>query len=199
MPRQHAGRSQCILACVHVGVLSATYAAGGSSLLSFPRCWCRHAMLEDVADVRTLLYTCDDTVFRRPPGTKFTYDSDTFIAYLSYLLDQVAGAAHNSSARQFADEFFARPLGLPDLYAFQNGDPENIGDKPYEKVPVLRRVHAGPPFRTPSRSLHCFAVGHESTIPLTQRQRMPATKVVDTTHFVWHRSFSDFCVVLFLT
>lgn len=152
---------------------------GGSSLLSFPRCWCRHAMLEYVADVRILLYTCDDIVFRRPPGTKFTYDSDTFIAYLSYLLDQVAGAAHNSSARQFADEFFARPLGLPDLYAFQNGDPENIGDKPYEKVPVLRRVHAGPPFRTPSRSLHCCAVGQESTIPLTQRQPMPATKVVD--------------------
>ena len=131
MPRQYVGWSQRILIGVHVGVLRATYAAGYPRtpivVASTP---CRSMLTCAHCCIRV---TSSLFAFRRPPGTKFTYDSDTFIAYLSYLLDQVAGAAHNSSARQFADEFFAGPLGVPDLYAFQDGDPQNIGDKPYEK------------------------------------------------------------------
>lgn len=36
----------------------------------------------------------------------------------------------NMTALEFANAYFTSPLGVPDLYHFQGGDPLNIGDKP---------------------------------------------------------------------
>ncbi len=49
------------------------------------------------------------------PGTCFRYDSDDYIAHLSFLLNQTAG--ENVTALQWATEHFASPLGVPSLYA----------------------------------------------------------------------------------
>ena len=71
------------------------------------------------------------------PGTHFTYDSDRFISHLSYLLnattgrDKAAGhATKNMSALEWATRYFAQPLGIPNLYAYQGADPGREGDTP---------------------------------------------------------------------
>ena len=49
-----------------------------------------------------------------PPGSKFTYDSDDYIQYLSYVL----GASAGEPPVDFATREFAEPMGIPDLFAY---------------------------------------------------------------------------------
>mmetsp|Transcript_1189 Transcript_1189/g.3332 ORF Transcript_1189/g.3332 Transcript_1189/m.3332 type:complete len:472 (-) Transcript_1189:160-1575(-) len=58
-----------------------------------------------------------------PPGTAFTYDSDTFIQYLSYLIDAVVT---DDSPTGWATRAFAEPLGIPELFAY-DGQVYGIG------------------------------------------------------------------------
>lgn len=58
---------------------------------------------------------------RVEPGKYFTYDSDSYIQHLSYLMTKVTP---ESSAFEFANKYFAKPLGIPDLYKYDDIDPE---------------------------------------------------------------------------
>lgn len=58
---------------------------------------------------------------RVAPGEYFTYDSDSYIQHLSYLMTKVTP---ESSAFEFANKYFAKPLGIPDLYKYDDIDPE---------------------------------------------------------------------------
>ena len=51
-------------------------------------------------------------VGQHPPGTAWTYDSETYIMHLSYLLGKVTG----KMPIEWATSEFAAPLGLPTLY-----------------------------------------------------------------------------------
>lgn len=67
-----------------------------------------------------------------PPGTALRYDSSQYIAHLSWLLNKTASMKTNLSARSWATERFASPLGVPTLYANQAADPLHMGDTPDE-------------------------------------------------------------------
>jgi len=62
------------------------------------------------------------------PGSALTYDSDAYIQHLSFLLNTTAPG--NQTAREWATRNFATPLGIPQLYAFEDADPAKIGDTP---------------------------------------------------------------------
>lgn len=49
------------------------------------------------------------------PGTKMTYDSNAYIQHLSYFLSHV-----RFSAQHFATHFFAKPLGVPELFVYDS-------------------------------------------------------------------------------
>ena len=52
-------------------------------------------------------------VGRVPPGTHYTYDSDDYIQHISYLLNATAGV--NTTAKRWATDHFAVPLGTPTI------------------------------------------------------------------------------------
>ena len=65
-----------------------------------------------------------------PPGTALRYDSDEYIAHLSWLLNRTATDKLNMSAKAWATQRFATPLGIPTLYENQRLDPLQRGDTP---------------------------------------------------------------------
>ena len=60
---------------------------------------------------------------RVKPGSYFSYNSDSYIQYLSYLIRNTTGEA----PQKWATENFAVPLGVPDLYKYDGSDPSPIG------------------------------------------------------------------------
>ena len=64
------------------------------------------------------------------PGSHFTYDSDSYIAHLSYLLNHSATKHAGMTERDWATKHFGAPLGLPNLYSSQGPDPGKAGDTP---------------------------------------------------------------------
>merc|ERR1740130_212893 len=55
------------------------------------------------------------------PGTQFSYDSNEYIAHLSYLLNATLGP--NTTEREWATREFAAVLGIPQLFENQRADP----------------------------------------------------------------------------
>jgi hypothetical protein len=91
-----------------------------------------------------------------PPATRFTYDSDRYIEYLSYLLD--ARAPGNQTALQFAQQHFTSPLGLPSLCGVVA-----LGLVGWEPSPVCSRCNREP-FAEMTLQRDGFAEMHASTM-----------------------------------
>ena len=78
----------------------------------FPTLTARHAMAQTTGYGRVA------------PGSYFTYNSDSYIQYLSYLL---RNATNNTmTPQEFATTHFAKPLGVPDLYKYDGSSPSPI-------------------------------------------------------------------------
>jgi CubicO group peptidase (beta-lactamase class C family) len=103
------------------------------------------------------------------PGTAFTYDSDEYIQHLSHLLNATAMAKANSTAREWANENFAYPLGLRDLYAYQQGDPLDLGDKP--AIDPVHSISAGGDMPMTCQVIMCIINGSYSNISAQRSQR----------------------------
>jgi hypothetical protein len=76
---------------------------------------------------------------RVAPGSRLTYDSDSYIEHLSYLLNATANNASTNASiggREWATNHFAKPLGIPMLYGYQQTDPGQSGD-----TPIIDPVH----------------------------------------------------------
>lgn len=72
------------------------------------------------------------------PGKYFTYDSDAYIQHLSYLLTKVTP---EKSALKFANKHFAKPMGFPHLYKYDNVNPEvSIGGGQFMTCREMARV-----------------------------------------------------------
>ena len=77
----------------------------------YPTLTARHAMAQTTGYGRV------------KPGSYFSYNSDSYIQYLSYLLRNTTGEA----PQKWATDNFAVPLGVPELFKYDGSDPSPIG------------------------------------------------------------------------